>query len=263
MFRGREMAHPERGEMILNRLAEELGELAIVEQRPQQDGRNMTMMLGPGKEPEPGDANGASAAPADRNRAPEAEKPVAASSRSSVRQARPTRPSSRPTRSSRPNQSPPAPRAARSVVRASGCRAAARRAARGPLHGDGDEHDDEDQRGRRRRRRSRPRSSRSAASRIGTAPLSPLQARKASSARLRSNGVEREQRRSAAARPAPGRATSTSPSSHVVAGIEPRSIVRPSATKTTISARLASEAEKRSICALVGDGGVRRAAGRG
>ena len=29
MFRGREMAHPERGEMILNRLAEDLGELAI------------------------------------------------------------------------------------------------------------------------------------------------------------------------------------------------------------------------------------------
>jgi len=49
MFRGREMAHPERGEMILNRLADELGELAVVEQRPQQDGRNMTMMLGPGK----------------------------------------------------------------------------------------------------------------------------------------------------------------------------------------------------------------------
>jgi translation initiation factor IF-3 len=49
MFRGREMAHPERGEMILNRLAEELGELAVVEQRPQQDGRNMTMMLAPQK----------------------------------------------------------------------------------------------------------------------------------------------------------------------------------------------------------------------
>jgi translation initiation factor IF-3 len=57
MFRGREMAHPERGEMILNRLAEDLGELAIVEQRPQQDGRNMTMMLGPGREStENGDA---------------------------------------------------------------------------------------------------------------------------------------------------------------------------------------------------------------
>jgi translation initiation factor IF-3 len=49
MFRGREMAHPERGEMILTRLAEDLGEMAIVEQRPQQDGRNMTMLLGPGK----------------------------------------------------------------------------------------------------------------------------------------------------------------------------------------------------------------------
>jgi translation initiation factor IF-3 len=47
MFRGREMAHPERGEMILNRLAEDLGDLAVVEQRPQQDGRNMTMMLAP------------------------------------------------------------------------------------------------------------------------------------------------------------------------------------------------------------------------
>jgi translation initiation factor IF-3 len=43
------MAHPERGEMILNRLAEDLGDLAVIEQRPQQDGRNMTMMLAPQK----------------------------------------------------------------------------------------------------------------------------------------------------------------------------------------------------------------------
>ena len=50
MFRGREMAHPERCEMILNRLADELQDLAVVEQRPQQDGRNMTMMLAPGKQ---------------------------------------------------------------------------------------------------------------------------------------------------------------------------------------------------------------------
>src|SRR3954454_5367070 len=49
MFRGREMAHPERGEQLLNRLADELGELAVVEQRPQQDGRNMVMMLAPSK----------------------------------------------------------------------------------------------------------------------------------------------------------------------------------------------------------------------
>jgi len=49
MFRGREVTHPERGEAILNRLAEELGELAVIEQRPTQDGRNMTMMLAPAK----------------------------------------------------------------------------------------------------------------------------------------------------------------------------------------------------------------------
>ena len=49
MFRGREVTHPERGVMLLERLAEELAELAVVEQRPIQDGRNMTMMLGPSK----------------------------------------------------------------------------------------------------------------------------------------------------------------------------------------------------------------------
>jgi translation initiation factor IF-3 len=49
MFRGREVTHPERGVAILDRLADELAEYAIVEQRPLQDGRNMTMMLGPSK----------------------------------------------------------------------------------------------------------------------------------------------------------------------------------------------------------------------
>ena len=49
MFRGREVTHPERGVLILDRLAEELAEFAIVEQRPLHDGRNMTMMLGPSK----------------------------------------------------------------------------------------------------------------------------------------------------------------------------------------------------------------------
>ena len=49
MFRGREVTHPERGTAILDRLAEELAELGVVEQRPMQEGRNMTMMLGPSK----------------------------------------------------------------------------------------------------------------------------------------------------------------------------------------------------------------------
>jgi translation initiation factor IF-3 len=49
MFRGREVTHPERGQMILDRLAEELTDLATIEQRPNLDGRNMTMLLGPSK----------------------------------------------------------------------------------------------------------------------------------------------------------------------------------------------------------------------
>jgi translation initiation factor IF-3 len=49
MFRGREQSHPERGEMLLNRLAEDVAELGTVEQAPQQDGRNMTMLLAPVK----------------------------------------------------------------------------------------------------------------------------------------------------------------------------------------------------------------------
>jgi translation initiation factor IF-3 len=49
MFRGREVTHPERGIAILDRLAEELAELGVVEQRPIQEGRNMTMMMAPSK----------------------------------------------------------------------------------------------------------------------------------------------------------------------------------------------------------------------
>jgi translation initiation factor IF-3 len=64
MFRGREVTHPERGVMILDRLAEELAELATVEQRPLQDGRNMTMMLGPSKAVLSGEIGGTSDKPA-------------------------------------------------------------------------------------------------------------------------------------------------------------------------------------------------------
>jgi translation initiation factor IF-3 len=71
MFRGREVTHPERGVMILDRLAAELAELATVEQRPLQDGRNMTMMLGPSKAVLSGEIGGA-----DDKPAAEAEKPA-------------------------------------------------------------------------------------------------------------------------------------------------------------------------------------------
>jgi translation initiation factor IF-3 len=60
MFRGREVTHPERGVAILDRLAEELAELGVVEQRPLQEGRNMTMLLAPSKAVLAGRADGAS-----------------------------------------------------------------------------------------------------------------------------------------------------------------------------------------------------------
>jgi translation initiation factor IF-3 len=58
MFRGREVTHPERGTAILDRLAEELAELGVVEQRPMQEGRNMTMMMAPSKAVLSGRADG-------------------------------------------------------------------------------------------------------------------------------------------------------------------------------------------------------------
>ena len=47
MFRGREMSHPELGEALLIRMAEELGNAAIVEKKPKLEGRNMTMIVAP------------------------------------------------------------------------------------------------------------------------------------------------------------------------------------------------------------------------
>jgi len=49
MFRGREMAHTELGRKILDRLVGDLGDLAIVEAMPKQEGRNMIMVIGPNK----------------------------------------------------------------------------------------------------------------------------------------------------------------------------------------------------------------------
>jgi translation initiation factor IF-3 len=49
MFRGREITHPELGKKILDRLAEELEDLGVVEQYPNLEGKNMTMLFGPSK----------------------------------------------------------------------------------------------------------------------------------------------------------------------------------------------------------------------
>jgi translation initiation factor IF-3 len=82
MFRGREQAHPERGRDLLQKLFEDLNGLGVIESAPLQEGRNMSMLLGPskevdkltdvgnaddaaGKDAPPGDAAGKDAPPAD------------------------------------------------------------------------------------------------------------------------------------------------------------------------------------------------------
>ena len=47
MFRGREMAHTENGMEVLDDVIEEIGELAIVEQAPRMEGRNLFLILAP------------------------------------------------------------------------------------------------------------------------------------------------------------------------------------------------------------------------
>jgi translation initiation factor IF-3 len=47
MFRGRETVHPELGQRLLDRLADEVQEIAKVDTPPKLDGRNMTMVLSP------------------------------------------------------------------------------------------------------------------------------------------------------------------------------------------------------------------------
>jgi translation initiation factor IF-3 len=47
MFRGREMAHPEQGLNVLERLAEDLKPYATVESQPKMEGRNMHMLVAP------------------------------------------------------------------------------------------------------------------------------------------------------------------------------------------------------------------------
>ncbi len=50
MFRGREMTHTELGLRLLDRLADDMSELATVEAAPKVDGRNMVMVLAPLKQ---------------------------------------------------------------------------------------------------------------------------------------------------------------------------------------------------------------------
>ncbi|WP_420123999.1 translation initiation factor IF-3, partial [Nakamurella sp.] len=62
MFRGREQSRPELGFRLLQRLANDVADLGVIESAPKQDGRNMIMVLAPHKQvrprqPQPADAS--------------------------------------------------------------------------------------------------------------------------------------------------------------------------------------------------------------
>ena len=97
MFRGREQSRPELGYRLLQRLAEDIGELGFVESNPKQDGRNMIMVLGPTKKK----AEAKAEAKAERRRRDEVA-PHAAEERTNVA----------PVEAEAPQAAEPAPQAA-------------------------------------------------------------------------------------------------------------------------------------------------------
>ena len=88
MFRGREMQHPELGRRILDNVADAVVHVGNVEFEPNQEGRNMVMVLGPDKKKiaalkKANDAAAAEAAAQELNEQDELDEPIDASVSSS------------------------------------------------------------------------------------------------------------------------------------------------------------------------------------
>lgn len=119
-FRGRELAHPDRGRTLLLQIADKLKEHGIVERPPMLEGRSMFMVMNPLRSAQqatapspaaPGAAPAAAAAPAASRPAP---RPAAASAPAATPTPRPAPPAAAPTRPA-PGlpATPPRPAAAR------------------------------------------------------------------------------------------------------------------------------------------------------
>jgi translation initiation factor IF-3 len=50
LFRGRSITHPELGKDLLERLAEQLKDVGVIEQQPRMEGRTMTMHMAPARQ---------------------------------------------------------------------------------------------------------------------------------------------------------------------------------------------------------------------
>jgi translation initiation factor IF-3 len=69
MFRGREMVHQEIGRRILDRVADNAKQFAVIERAPLLEGKNLFMILAPSRQAAPAAAT-AAPAPADTEAAP-------------------------------------------------------------------------------------------------------------------------------------------------------------------------------------------------
>ncbi len=65
-FRGREITHQELGLALLNRIRDELGDTIVVEQFPKLEGRQMIMMIAPGRKKAGGSKPAAETSPASQ-----------------------------------------------------------------------------------------------------------------------------------------------------------------------------------------------------
>ena len=77
-FRGREMAHKEFGERLLERVRKDLDAHGLVEQFPKLEGRQMVMVLAPKKKTAPVKEKAAAAKPKAEPKKASSAKPAAA-----------------------------------------------------------------------------------------------------------------------------------------------------------------------------------------
>jgi len=109
-FRGRELAHPDRGRTLLLAIGDRLKEHGVIERQPLLEGRQMMMVMNPLRR----DGTVAPTAPAPPRPAPAVGPAPAAAPRPPAAAARPPvpPPSAAPSTPAPPSARPPAPRAA-------------------------------------------------------------------------------------------------------------------------------------------------------
>ena len=105
MFRGREQSRPELGFRLLQRLAGDVDELGFVEAQPKQDGRNMTMVIGPHRRKSDAKADRPAHQQAERSHP---ERPERSPQTERGPRTQPVQLQAQPVQAARPAQAPPA-----------------------------------------------------------------------------------------------------------------------------------------------------------